>query len=411
MRLFSTTRVDDYIVPVFVFSLMLCGDSRTFIRPFFFTILPLLLCTLFLLKYNKGSFLKRDDTTLYKMIGCYLLCSLITLLAGHNILVSLYPFGKMCVFFGLMYVIYQWLDSPRKYKLLVNAGCCAAACLSVLIFLQYFFVDKGRVAATFSNVNTGGFIMAMLSLLCYYAHIIYKKYFYLLIMFISSACVLLTGSRAALLLLLLFWAILFCRRRISKLFLVLGSIFLCALLFIVLFKMDLLLQIFRTNSGTAGRDWLWLVSEQIIRDHFWTGIGCGNLHDVGTEYLRALHDIPEDRRTALLNVAIQSSHNMYLESFVDSGFFGFVLYLSILFYILIKYIKGIRNNPPKHKKIAYFMFVMTIGIIVRGLFESNGFICKGWLAADFMFWLFLILYERKELLDYSGDKTCLAPKK
>lgn len=404
MRIFSSPQIDDYTIPCFVFCLMLGGDIPTIIRPLLFAIFPVLLCVIFFLKYGHSSSIKQECTTLYKMIGYYLLWTLITSFFGHNVLVSLYPFCKMCVFFGLMYVIYNWLDSPKKYKLLIIAGCYAAFCLSVLIFLQHFFFDVERVAATFSNVNTGGFIMTMLALLCYYAHLLYKRSFYILLMFLCSVSVLFTGSRAALLALLVFMVIMFCRRRIPRLLFVLGGFLLCALLFIILFRTDIIWQVFRVDNGTAGRNYLWEISGQIIHDHFWTGIGGGNLREIGTEHLRSLTSISEYRREQLLEIGIQSSHNMYLEAFVDSGVFGFILYLSILLYILIKYLKGIRNNPPEYRKIAYFMFGMTIGIIVRGLFESNGFICKGWLVADFMFWLFLILYERKELL-YNVEKT------
>ena len=98
--------------------------------------------------------------------------------------------------------------------------------------------------------------------------------------------------------------------------------------------MNELLQLARVDNGTAGRDYLWLIAVQIISDNFFLGIGAGNLKEVGADYLNNLPLISDWERNALLENAIQSSHNMYLEAFVDTGVIGGVLYILIFLNII-----------------------------------------------------------------------------
>lgn len=401
MKLFADTKIDNYIIPTFLFLVIACGDSDYMFRSLLSMVLPVLFLFVFFLKHYKESIICRQKPWLIKVIALYILWVFITIFFAYDPAETLYNFGKLCIFFGLLYVIYEWLDSPLKYKLLINSCCIAAFCLASIIIIQFIIFndsDEFRIAGTYSNVNTGGLIMAMSALLNYYAYIIYKKKFYIFSLFYCSLAVLCTGSRAALLGLLVAFLIVFVHKKVHPNILGAGIIGLCIGLLVFIFNFDIILHVLRLESGTAGRNYLWSVALQIIQDNFWTGIGAGNLKNVGTEYMIMDASIPQYRREALLDRAIGSSHNMYLESFVDSGLVGFILYLTILWIIVKRYKKDLHNPDSKFPKLSYVVFGMAIGIIVRGFFESNGFICKGWLNADLMFWIFLILYKRKQLI-------------
>lgn len=405
MKLFADSQIDNYLIPIFLFLIIACGDADYLLRPLLAMVLPALFLFVFFLKHYKESIICRKKPLLVKVLILYLLWILITAFFAYNTAETLYNFVKLCIFFGLIYVVYEWLDSPLKYKLLINACCYATFCLASIIIIQYIIfhdAEEFRIAGTYSNLNTGGLIMAMSAILNYYAYIVYKKNFYILSVFLCTLATLCTGSRAALLALLVAFAIVFIRRKVHPNILVAGLIGLCAGLLVFIFKFDSILHVLRLESGTAGRNYLWSIACQIIQDNFWTGIGAGNLKSVGTEYMIMDASIPQYRREALLERAIGSSHNMYLESFVDSGLTGFILYLIILLIIVKQYQKDLHNPDNNSRHLAYITFGMTIGIIVRGFFESNGFICKGWLNADLMFWIFFILYKRKQYITWQS---------
>lgn len=404
MKLFTTTKVDNYIIPVFVFLLLLCGDTGYHFRPVVTFVIPVCLLLTYILKPSKHRFFRQELTWVHKLVFIYVLWLAVTLVSAYDTSVSLYHFGKLCIFFCIVYVIDEWLDTGKKYKLLIDAGCIAAFGLATWVYVQYAIGDDGnmRIAGTYSNVNTGGFVLAMLTILSHYAYIIYKEKKYVGLSLYSAGAVVFTGSRAALLVLLVTVVIMFCRRKIPRWVFLLGIVFFLVVLFFVLYKMDVIWQLFRIENGTAGRNYLWIIAIQIIHDYFWTGIGLGNLQEVGTDYMLAYASIPEGAKKSLLENAIQSSHNMYLEAFVDSGILGFLLYLSILIFIFVQYKRGTKDSNPISRQLSYLMLGMICGVMVRGFFESNGFLCKGWLNVDMMFWLFFVLYKRKNVL-YGGS--------
>ncbi|MDE6515424.1 MAG: hypothetical protein K2L03_05235, partial [Bacteroidales bacterium] len=170
MKLFADTRLDNYIIPVFVFFLVLCGDTGYSLRFIVTFALPICLLLAYVLKSFRHFSFKQELTGLGKLIGLYVLWLAVTLFTAYDTTVSLYYFGKLCIFFGLVYVIYEWLDTGKKYKLLLDAGGLAAFCLATWVYVQYVVgnSENTRIAGTYSNVNTGGFVLAMLAILCYY---------------------------------------------------------------------------------------------------------------------------------------------------------------------------------------------------------------------------------------------------
>lgn len=407
MNLFANPKLDNYCIPFFIFMIIACGDKGSYFRPLLTYAFPLLLIFRFIVskRYLSFKLKKKYVTSLRGIIFVYVFWVLITTLASSNILNSMYYFGKLCIFFSLVYIFYVWLNSSFKYWLIVKACCCATFFVATSIYIQYFFVslgflniDNDRLAGMYGNVNTGGFVMSMLSLLCYYAYLLTKRRKYLYLMFYGFISIFITGSRASLLVFIFAIIFMYFRRKMPKRILILFVFSFCCIVSLALFYMNELLQLARVDNGTAGRDYLWLVAVQIISDNFFWGIGAGNLKEVGAGYLNNLPLISDWERNALLENAIQSSHNMYLEAFVDTGVIGVILYVLIFFYIICLYKRGTKCEMNSYRQFSYFMLGVMFGIAFRGFFESNGYLCKGWLNVDLMFWIYLILYKRKDIV-------------
>lgn len=409
MNLFVNQKLDNYCIPFFLFCVLACGDRGSIFRPLLTYGFPILLIyrSVVSKRYIAFKISKSSVNSLRVLILMYVLWVLISSFLSSNVLNSLYYLNKLIIFLTIVYIMYLWLDSSSKYLILINFCCYAGFFVATFILLQYILVNIGilsmesdRIAGVYSNVNTGGFVMSMISLLNYYMYLITKKNIYLILMLYCFISVFCTGSRAALLVFFIAFFVAYFRRKIPiRVFVVFVFFFIGILLFLV-FKMNDLQLLFRAENGTAGRDYLWIVALQIIEDHFFVGIGVGNLKEIGTVYLTNLPLISDWERDALLEHAVQSSHNMYLETFVDTGIIGLILYLFIYFQIMFQYVKGLKSRLYMNKQLSYLLLGMILGVAFRGLFESNGFLCKGWLNVDLMFWVFFVLYKRKYLLNY-----------
>ncbi|WP_195449455.1 O-antigen ligase family protein [Bacteroides nordii] len=407
MKLFVNQKLDVYCVPFFVFCVLACGDKGSIFRPLLTYIFPFLLIYRYFVskRYVTFRISVSNITPLKCLIFLYISWVFITTILSVNVFNSFYYFNKLVIFFTIIYIINVWLDSTRKYLLLLKFCCYAGFFVATSILIQYVLINLGllnlesdRVAGMYGNVNTGGFVMSMLSLLCYYVFLITKRNIYLLLMYYCFISVFCTGSRAALLVFIIAFVIAYFRRKVPKKIFIISILIFLGLLFTLILKMNELQQMFRVENGTAGRDYLWIVAFQIIGDYFYTGIGVGNLKEIGTVYLSNLPLISDWERNLLLEHAVQSSHNMYLETFVDTGVIGLIFYLLIYFQIVLQYKRGIKSKLYITREFSYLLLGIIIAVAFRGLFESNGFLCKGWLNVDLMFWIFFVLYKRKSLL-------------
>lgn len=412
MNLFANPKLDNYCIPFFIFMVMACGDKGSHFRPLLTYAIPILIILRFIVskRYFSFKFKRKNVISLRGLILLYTFWMLIVTLASSNILNSLYYWGKLCIFFSLIYITYIWLNSSVKYWLIIKACCYASFCVATSIYLQYFIVslgflnvDSNRLAGMYGNVNTGGFVMSMLSLLCYYTYLVTRRKKYLYLVFYGLISVLITGSRASFLVFVFAIISMYFRRKMPKKIFIFFILAICCMASLIAFHLDELLQLARIDHGTAGRNYLWLIAIQIISGNLLWGIGPGNLKEVGADYLNDLPLISDWERNALLENAIQSSHNMYLEAFVDAGIIGFILYILILFNIVCLYKSGMKCELKHYRQFSYFMLGVVFGIVFRGFFESNGYLCKGWLNVDFMFWIYLILYKRKDIVYVGFD--------
>lgn len=407
MLLFNNRKLDLYFIPSFIFLIIASGDTTTIVRPMVTYIFPIILLFQYFISKRYISFKIRTkgNSNLNKSIYIYIIWLLISSVLSTNIINSLYYLLKTIIFFSIIYITSQWIDSYLKYSILLKYIKAAAVFVVTITILQallnklgIIYVDSERLAGVYSNVNTGGLVLALLSLFCYYTYIITKKRNNIFLFIYCLIGLLATGSRASLMLVVATFIFMYFRRRIPKHILVIIIIVIITMLIGFTIHIDKIGDFLRIDNGTAGRNFLWIVALQIIYDNFFYGIGIGNLKDIATPYLEAFSDISNWEKEALLEHAVQSSHNMYLEAFVETGVIGFLFYICILVNVIMQIKSQSSLKTYTDRQLSHLLWGITIGIMLRGLFESNGFICKGWLNADILFWLLFILYKRKRYI-------------
>ncbi|HIG77320.1 MAG TPA: O-antigen ligase domain-containing protein, partial [Candidatus Lambdaproteobacteria bacterium] len=72
---------------------------------------------------------------------------------------------------------------------------------------------------------------------------------------------------------------------------------------------------------------MWEAGISAIQDHFWLGIGYGNDSEIMPVYREKISERTGHR---FYNSAGTGIHNIYLQTWINYGLFGFLGYLSIL---------------------------------------------------------------------------------
>ncbi|MBP7498128.1 MAG: O-antigen ligase family protein [Bacteroidales bacterium] len=108
-----------------------------------------------------------------------------------------------------------------------------------------------------------------------------------------------------------------------------------------------------TSDGTSERILIWKTSLEIIRENFLFGVGTGDIKD------ELMRKYKEKKMTTAYNLKL-NAHNQYLQSFIATGFLGFIIFLSSL---ILPAIIAIRQ-----KNIIYLMFIFLVAF--NFLFES-----------------------------------------
>jgi O-antigen ligase len=107
------------------------------------------------------------------------------------------------------------------------------------------------------------------------------------------------------------------------------------------------------NDGTVARLEIWKVSIGLIRQHFLTGVGTGDVKDVLIEAYQQQNLYPISNKKL-------NAHNQYLQTFITLGVFGFLILAASL---LIPAWRSLRNRD-----FLYLLFLITFAINI--LFES-----------------------------------------
>jgi len=115
---------------------------------------------------------------------------------------------------------------------------------------------------------------------------------------------------------------------------------------------------------------MWETGISAIRDHFWLGIGYNNDGVVMPEYRKRISKITGHR---FHNNASTGVHNIYIQSWLNYGFFGMLAYLGIFVIFFLQTFRGLlkTNNFTFENSILWAGISGVCGFMVAGLFENN----------------------------------------
>ena len=115
---------------------------------------------------------------------------------------------------------------------------------------------------------------------------------------------------------------------------------------------------------------MWKTGISAIRDHFWLGIGYNNDGVVMPEYRKRISKITGHR---FHNNASTGVHNIYIQTWLNYGFFGMLAYLGIFVIFFLQTFRGLlkTNNFTFENSILWAGISGVCGFMVAGLFENN----------------------------------------
>ena len=123
-------------------------------------------------------------------------------------------------------------------------------------------------------------------------------------------------------------------------------------------------------KSNQDRVFMWETGISAIKDHFWLGIGYGNDSKIMPIYREIIADRTGHR---FHNKASAGVHNIYLQTWINYGLFGFLGYLSILVIFLWQCIGTLSRTIPYsyENSILWAGIAGVSGFMVAGFFENN----------------------------------------
>jgi len=139
---------------------------------------------------------------------------------------------------------------------------------------------------------------------------------------------------------------------------------------------------------------MWVAGKSAIQDHFWLGIGYGNDSEIMPFYRGNI-----SKRTGhkFNNNAGTGVHNIYLQTWINYGLFGFLGYLSIFTIFFWQSIFALFKTIPYsyENSILWSGIAGVSGFMVAGFFENN--FRDGEVQAMLMIMIGLSLHQIKKL--------------
>lgn len=256
------------------------------------------------------------------------------------------------------------VDIPPRKMVQIFIKVCAFASVTVCIFIlinEWSLIISGgtRIGESGSgNVNTIAIYLGMMSMPCLYKIMFEKKKTYLIPYTLSIAIMLLTGSKKALLLIILSILILTILNNRTKLHRYIPSILIIALVSCIIIYNEYLYNI---------------IGFRVLEFFNSIGLNIGEGGDSQSSQLRLLM-YALGYKAFLTNPLFGGgwfyfssfsglgtyAHNNYIELLVTYGLFGFLLYYSMFFVVLIKIGKIMKDD-----NYAKLLFTMVLLILIN----------------------------------------------
>lgn len=318
---------------------------------------------------------------------------------------------KEIYFFYIVFGFYSYLYLTHRTKQLISVLMLSGIIMSlssILSIKSFNLTDiiltgtaEFRTGGLLSNVNAlSGFIVV--SFPFFIANIIIVKNKLTKVILLFGGLILILGilstiSRSAglsVLLGVIFFFYHFNRKLANKILL---AIIFVVVSILILPISETLLSVLRIEQGFSQRDYLWQLSFNMFKDHWFLGVGPGLWGDFMFNYSPVLQDsfigyLFYDVHT--ITEGFNNSHNYYLVFASDMGIFGFLLAI-YLPYIFLKIASSNLNNSQYYDTENYLinLALLTIGVsmFLRAFFEGISIITFGWVAIDLPFWIVVSL--------------------
>ena len=133
-------------------------------------------------------------------------------------------------------------------------------------------------------------------------------------------------------------------------------------------SMDFMKVIYNFSDSAYGQ--IYLLSYQMIKDNFWSGIGLNNF--------TYLCNNDEKYKNKIKNYnCVTHPHNFYIQWFVETGLFGLIIFIIYISSLLLFIYKKIANE--------YTPISLATFVILFWPFMSTGSLLKNWMGVSTFF--------------------------
>lgn len=350
-----------------------------------------------------------------------------------SILMSDYPFAgvmlvvRQTLFFIIAYFFYALIRDGKDIKTYFVAfliAACVLAASTVLrllsessSFLNLAEGSRERVVGLISNPNniTNFYMVAfplVFGVFLLRKSVLSKNVSLLLMLYLGFA-LFITLSRSAILGIIASTVIMAYILRKKYFYFIILPLILLVMLFIIYEPLgNLASTLFRVERGVTGRDYLWGLSLDIIKDHPIFGLGPGAYKYEMFKYFPVMLNswvggvfIDLYEMTGGANL----SHNFFLLFFSEMGILGLMtalLFPLIFFRIGIKTLKKYKNGMKDEFYLIVSLFSIGSAMFIRSIVESIGLLYYGAITTDLPFWLVFIslIYYYNHVPDYPSKE-------
>jgi O-antigen ligase len=332
-------------------------------------------------------------------------------------LLSSYPLAgvgaifRQSIFFIIAYIFYALIQDEsdiKTYFIAIIIATCVLAASTIVIFVMEgsSFIElelgvRSRVAGLITNPNKlTNFYMICFPLILFallFKNSTISKVISWVLLLLFSAGLLLTISRTAIFAILISsLTILFICRR--KYFYASIIILLSLLLILVVYEPfgNIATLLFRLERGLTGREHMWAISMDIIKENPVFGIGVGTFKAEMFNYFPVMINSWVGRELVNLHTITGTgtnlSHNFFLGFFTDMGIFGFLTTLTLISVYFRIGIKTLSIYKERNKETYYLIIALFLGgatMFIRGLVDNVGILSYGVISSDLPWWLIL----------------------
>jgi O-antigen ligase len=287
--------------------------------------------------------------------------------------------------------VYKFFNFDSKNLFYLSIGVLGLI-LAVYGIIQYTGNDPfpwinqyNPIISTLGNPNFTAALMAMLATLTF--SFMFDKYliagqrfFFLLLTLILLATIYLSNARQGLLSLAIGVGFLICLKLLKK-NAVLGSLSLAGLFLVFIVAVAGMLQQgplekFLYKNSVTLRGHYWRAGLNMFRDNFFTGVGV----DSYGGYFRLYRD-PSFPLSYGYDLTSNYAHNVPIQMFATGGIFVGLTYLSIVFFIIYRFIKGFKKLDGSGFNLICGAFAAWIAFQSQSIvsIDNIGLTIWGWI--------------------------------